>query len=250
MIDIIYKILTSKLWWVVDILLLALVIILKIYLSKIVGWFGEHWVKKELKKLPKDKYKILNDVMISINDRMPQIDHIVFSNYGIFVIETKQYNGYFTGSKYDKKWVGHFKNKKIYYTNPIRQNYGHVKSICELLNLDESKVFNIVCIPSTAKLKIEHDGELTRVDNIVKKINSHKDEIIDNSDIYYQKIKESNITSKRIRKEHNEMIKKEKIEFDDSMCPKCGGKLVERNGEYGSFIGCSNYPKCRYTEKR
>ena len=30
-------------------------------------------------------------------------------------------------------------------------------------------------------------------------------------------------------------------------CPKCGGKLVNRKGKFGDFIGCSNFPKCRYT---
>lgn len=33
------------------------------------------------------------------------------------------------------------------------------------------------------------------------------------------------------------------------MCPKCGGELVERTGKYGEFIGCSNYPKCRFTKE-
>jgi restriction system protein len=32
-------------------------------------------------------------------------------------------------------------------------------------------------------------------------------------------------------------------------CPKCGGNLVERNGKYGNFLGCSNYPKCNFTQK-
>ena len=31
------------------------------------------------------------------------------------------------------------------------------------------------------------------------------------------------------------------------VCPKCGGRLVERRGKYGSFYGCSNYPKCKFT---
>ena len=31
-----------------------------------------------------------------------QVDHIVVSKYGIFVIETKQYNGYKKGNDYDK----------------------------------------------------------------------------------------------------------------------------------------------------
>jgi hypothetical protein len=31
------------------------------------------------------------------------------------------------------------------------------------------------------------------------------------------------------------------------LCPKCGGKLVERTGKFGIFYGCSNYPRCKYT---
>ena len=39
------------------------------------------------------------------------------------------------------------------------------------------------------------------------------------------------------------------IKIDGEICPQCGGKLIMRNGKYGSFIGCSNFPKCRYTQK-
>ena len=35
--------------------------------------------------------------------------------------------------------------------------------------------------------------------------------------------------------------------IENNICPKCGGTLVERNGKYGTFLGCSNYPKCRFT---
>jgi len=34
----------------------------------------------------------------------------------------------------------------------------------------------------------------------------------------------------------------------DFGCPRCGGLLLTRNGRYGDFIGCENYPECRYTE--
>ena len=34
------------------------------------------------------------------------------------------------------------------------------------------------------------------------------------------------------------------------MCPECGHELVKRKSRYGTtFIGCSNYPKCRYIKK-
>lgn len=40
------------------------------------------------------------------------------------------------------------------------------------------------------------------------------------------------------------------INTNTKQCPKCSGHLVERTGKFGSFFGCSNYPKCGYTKKR
>ena len=33
-------------------------------------------------------------------------------------------------------------------------------------------------------------------------------------------------------------------------CPECGGQLLEKDGKYGKFVGCSNYPKCKYSRRR
>lgn len=37
------------------------------------------------------------------------------------------------------------------------------------------------------------------------------------------------------------------VDMDYGYCPNCGKELVLRNGRYGDFIGCSGYPKCKYT---
>lgn|SRR5690554_1989423 len=34
----------------------------------------------------------------------------------------------------------------------------------------------------------------------------------------------------------------------DKICPKCGSPLVIRTSSYGKFYGCSNFPKCKFTE--
>ena len=162
--------LSQPLYWIIIIGSIVIIITYYLFGAKIIGWFGELWTKQALNKLPKDKYIIINDVFIFVNGTTHQIDHVVVSPYGIFSIETKQYNGFFTGDKYDKNWVRHVGKKKYYYTNPIRQNYGHIKSLSELLNIDESKIYNIVCIPSRAKLRIKHDGELVNNITIVEKI--------------------------------------------------------------------------------
>lgn len=36
---------------------------------------------------------------------------------------------------------------------------------------------------------------------------------------------------------------------EQGTCPECGGDLVKRNGKYGEFLGCSNFPDCRYIKK-
>lgn len=247
MIELGKKLCYSPLYWAIIITGFLILYILNKNTNKIIGWFGEYWVKKELAKLPKDKYKVLNDVFIMTNGFYHQIDHVVVSKYGIFCIETKQYNGFIYGDKYDKKWIMRAGKKEFHYNNPIRQNYGHVIALSELLNIDKSAIYNIVCIPSTAKLNINHDGELTRNYNILKKIYSYKNEVIVSVDYLTEIIKKSNINDEKARKEHIRYIINNVIEDDNNKCPKCGGALVERNGKFGVFLGCVNYPKCKYT---
>ena len=36
---------------------------------------------------------------------------------------------------------------------------------------------------------------------------------------------------------------------ENMTCPECGNKLIKKRGKFGYFIGCSNYPNCRFTRK-
>ncbi|MBR1856498.1 MAG: topoisomerase DNA-binding C4 zinc finger domain-containing protein [Oribacterium sp.] len=62
----------------------------------------------------------------------------------------------------------------------------------------------------------------------------------------------ANIDSKETRKEHvsniHEKTMSEHRSIQQGICPECGGSLVKRNGKYGVFYGCSNYPNCKYTK--
>lgn len=49
------------------------------------------------------------------------------------------------------------------------------------------------------------------------------------------------------RREEQMRVVEEKKSYDPNVCPICGGKLKERNGRNGPFIGCSNFPNCHYT---
>ena len=226
-------------------------ILLYTFYKKIIGMAGEHWVKKELKKLP-EEYLILNDVMFKTKDgNTHQIDHLVVSKYGIFVIETKQYNGYIKGNDYDKKWEIHAGNKKFYINNPVHQNYGHVQALRDLLSIDELFLISIVCIPSNAKTDI-NSRVVVGLPRLLERIQAYKKEVLVDYINYYNLIKDANIKDKAERRKHVKYAKetkKEKEQNSMNKCPKCGGVLIARNGKYGPFIGCSNYPRCKYTKK-
>lgn len=235
-------------------LFIILTILTSIFYKKIRGFMGEFWVKTELNKLPKDKYKVLNNIMLKTNTSTHQIDHIVISKFGIFVIEMKNYYGLITGDKYKDKWIQHLGKKKYYFNNPIHQNYGHIKALEEILHLEEKKFISIVCISNQAKVKV-NDRNVVQLDNINELILSYEKEIVDTNLIEIENLlKVNNITDKTIKKQHVKNIKNNiKINENNEknmICPKCGSTLVERNGKYGNFIGCSNYPKCRYTMKK
>ena len=54
------------------------------------GVFGEFQVNLLLKLfLPKDTYHLLKNVTLPTDDGTTQIDHVLVSKYGVFVIETK-----------------------------------------------------------------------------------------------------------------------------------------------------------------
>jgi len=49
--------------------------------------------------------------------------------------------------------------------------------------------------------------------------------------------------------QHIKNIRKTQSDLKKGICPICGGTLVQRKGPYGDFLGCSNYPKCKFILK-
>ncbi len=162
------------------IILITLCIILKVYYPKFRGFMGEFWVKLELKKLPKDKYVVLNDIMIKDEKGTHQIDHLVLSKFGIFVIEMKNYYGLIKGKEFDNKWCQYLGKTKNYFVNPIHQNYGHIKSLSNLLKLDDKYFISIVCFSNRAKIDVKSNGIVTQVDYLKSEILKYKELLVEN----------------------------------------------------------------------
>lgn len=235
-------------------IVVILSIVYAIFEAKIKGFIGEKAVAVALSGLPEEEYRILNDVMLRTGHGTTQIDHVVVSVYGIFVIETKNYKGWITGSEFGDYWTKNMYGKKYTFRNPLKQNYAHVKALEEKTELSEDKFIPIVAFSSDSDIKVKTNkpvvyiGQLKRVIKEYKEIKFQESEL----DMIVAKVQSENITEKEVRKEHVKQIKSrvshEQSKVAAGICPRCGGQLVSRKGKNGAFIGCSNFPKCRYTK--
>ena len=177
---------------------------------KIKGIKGEKRVSNVLNRLNKNKYRVLNDVLIRVKDKTVQIDHIVVSVYGIFVIETKNYAGNIYGDGYKDKWTQYLGREKNSFQNPLRQNYGHYKTIENLLNLsDESLLKPVVAFAGTAKLKISNANNVVYLKNLYNYITYYTEEVIDINTVnrYCEILTQSNIESISENRQHVQRIR-------------------------------------------
>jgi len=53
---------------------------------------------------------------------------------------------------------------------------------------------------------------------------------------------------KTVRRLNQKQQQKPPVPLDEK-CPRCGEPLMLRNGQYGEFISCSGYPKCKYIKQ-
>jgi len=235
-------------------LLIILVFIYRLFKPKIKGVLGEKTISVILSRLDSNKYKVINDLMLNNAGKTSQIDHVIISNFGVFVIETKNYKGWIVGDEHADYWTQVIYKRKEKLYNPLRQNYGHIQALKE--NLQEYEGINfipIVVFSVNADLKVKTEANVIYSIKLLKTIKRYSTETISNEQVeaIYNKLLALNLKDKEIRSQHVNEIKKTKSTkaqmIASDICSKCGGGLVPRKGKYGTFKGCSNYPKCKFT---
>lgn len=174
------------------------------------GIAGERVVTYFLNKLDKSKYFTINDITLKINDRTTQIDHIVVSCYGIFVIETKNWKGSIYGSRWGNDIYQYLGDVKYTHQNPIRQNIGHIKRLREVLSsYPNLKYISIVAFGGYSKRKIKDDISIN-ISEILNTIRKYKEEVISeiDRDRVYTKLERLKIEGDGFKKEHVENMKR------------------------------------------
>lgn len=217
------------------------------------GRRGERYVENSLLELPQDSYFVFSDSYFSFQNRLTQIDHVVISAFGIFVIETKNYSGWIVGGENSEYWKKVMFRHHYSFQNPIKQNYIHVKALETILEIPRSKIFSIVVFLNHATIKVKSNACVINLFYLNETILNHREILFTNDEVAILKERfcEKKIeATKQTRKKHIaqiQILKQTKYEkIANGICPSCGGKLVERQGKYGTFTGCTNFPKCKF----
>ena len=236
--------------------ILIIVIVLKINSSKIKGSIGEAKVNTRLNFIGKE-YIVLKDILIkSSNGYTSQIDELVLSEYGLFVIETNNYKGWIFGNEKAENWTQVIYKEKHTFRNPIKQNWSHIYALKSLLSdYPNIKYHPIVVFSGNATLKsIESSIPViysNKLNSTIRKLSFEKCLSIDELNKIQTILESSELKERNARKEHIKNIKQnvreKKIKMANLICPRCNGELKLRNGRNGKFYGCSNYPRCRFT---
>ena len=223
------------------------------------GKFGELFLAWRLKNsLDNSQYTIINDVIISDESGgTTQIDHVVFSPFGIFVIETKNMKGWIFGNRDERVWKQQIYRKKYDFQNPFLQNYKHICNLSKTIGLPQECLVHIVVFLGGIIKNREYLPEnlVTSGTETLDFISRFQNEIISSSllDNAIANLQANRLANNSAtRKKHIEYVKNiAENKYDGvKFCPWCGNPMVLRKASKGiyagqPFWGCSRYPACK-----
>ncbi|TOG32887.1 NERD domain-containing protein [Vibrio parahaemolyticus] len=240
----------AQVWYLVPLLL-----IVSVFKSRwLKGVFGEFLVNRLLSKLPESDYTLIKDVTLPTSDGTTQVDHIVVSKYGIFVVETKNMKGWIFGSARQKQWTQKIYRHSSKFQNPLHQNYKHIKALETLLGCSEEQLHSVIVFIGDSTFKTEMPPNVTYARGSIRYIQQFNEVVFSDKDyarltesINQIKLKRGVITDLKHRKHVKEVVTSK---ASSNQCPRCGSEMVLRETKRGEnigkqFWGCSTFPKCR-----
>ena len=233
------------------------------------GSGGEGRVARRLAKLPPEDYKTVNDIMFpTVDGATTQIDHVVVSRYGIFVIETKDYSGWIFGGENQRIWTQSFRGgrwsgpQKFPFQNPIRQNWRHIYALSDCLELPRRYFYNVVAFCGEGEFMTEMPGNVMYSADLCSYIQSLSVPIMSDAKVEQvlsklvkidagisEEVRQAHVS--RLHANHDSVQLSVACERGELKCPKCGAKMVlrHRKSDGAAFYGCSKYPQCRGTRQ-
>ena len=225
------------------------------------GHYGEYLTEFALNHqgLP-GKFFTYNNLIVPRKGKVTstsELDVVMLHEKGVYVFESKNYSGWIFGSADQQKWTASYQNgHKEHFYNPIKQNRAHVRTLAEYMMVPESVFKSYIVFSERCELKKvpTDNAEVTvlqrdRLISDLKKDLSWHEPVFDYEEFARLKLRLDALTVTSTDDAREAHVKEVQAVADGKICPYCGSKLVERHrkSDGGTFIGCSGFPKCRYT---
>jgi len=222
-------------------------------LNLIKGWLGERgaqfgmWIG-----LDSATYRRVHDVIIPAPGGTTQIDHVLVSVYGIFVVEVKNMGGWIFGAERAPKWTQSFFGQNFSFQNPLHQNYRHTKALSDFLGLPHEFFHSVIFFIGECEFRMAMPPNVMNR-GLCSYVKSFGTRILD----AYEVNEAVTVLAGQKAKpfvSHARHVSGLKERHEGTRCPKCGESLVIRTAKRGTnagmqFYGCIAYPKCRYTRE-
>lgn len=125
-------------------------------------------------------YHLLNHVTLRMEDGTTQVDHILVSRFGVFVVETKDYGGWIFADAQAKTWTNVRFHRKYKFQNPIHQNYRHVLAVQRALDfIPREAIKSVVVFCGSAEFKTDVPEGVLHVNQLDGYIRSHAKQLIE-----------------------------------------------------------------------
>ena len=184
-----------------------------------------------------------------------EVDVLLLHETGIYVFESKNYGGWIFGSAEQRQWtqvLEHGHKERFY--NPVLQNRAHVRALAACLALPEDAFRSYIVFSERCELrKVPDDTDaflICRRQHLLKALRRDikargrrfgDDEFDALAARIGELVEASTDEAKAAHVEQAQRVKAGEV------CPRCEGELVRRKGRYGEFLGCKNYPRCKFT---
>ncbi|WP_417911812.1 NERD domain-containing protein [Candidatus Electronema sp. TJ] len=242
-----------KVFW----LLLPAVLLVRLFRSrKFKGWLGERRVHSALQRQfvgPPDCW-LFSNLLLPTKDGSTQLDHVLISPQGVFVIETKNMQGMISGSAQDRDWTQEIDGRRRSFQNPLRQNYKHTKTLHELLGIPEQQIFSVAVFVGSCSFRAPMPDNVVDLEGLTAFINTRNKRLFSaaQTEIIAKAVQAVRLKdSFRNRRRHVQHVRAIATARPLS-CPLCGGAMVLRKAKKGktaglSFWGCAAFPDCAGT---
>lgn len=124
-------------------------------------------------------YHLMNHVTIQMDDGTTQVDHILISRFGVFVIETKDYKGWIFANATHETWTQVLFRLRFKFQNPIFQNKRHVRAVQGLLAfLPPQAIRSVIVFTGEAEFKTEIPQGVITISRLVGYLRAQSEEVM------------------------------------------------------------------------